>query len=90
MSYRSDRNRRVLNDPEPASISGEVVAEYLTRRGMPRMASWARDVHAAAVRMNQRIDELIAENRRLLERLHQYEPPPPRYEPVRTRSIYGE
>lgn len=72
------RYSRSTVDDEPSSISGSVVAEYLESRGRPRMAEhvrWMASRERDAARREQQLRDDYAA---LLERLHKYEPPPPR------------
>lgn len=69
---------------EPCTITGDVVAETLERHGYVNMAEFVRHLNGLVRDTNKREDRMRAMYHEVLDRLHQYEPPP-RYEPVSYR-----
>lgn len=61
---------------EPCTISADVVAEYLDRRGMVRMASFVRALGRDDREKNVMEQQFAERYNALLARLHAYEPPP--------------
>ena len=59
---------------EPAVINADVVATYLERMHMPRMASWARSIGNAIAREQFLAEEWQRRHSDVLKALRKYEP----------------
>jgi hypothetical protein len=73
--------RRAIED-EPVTIDGRNVASFLEEAGRPRMAEYVRWLTSSSADQGRREQQLRDAYARVLERLHEYEPPAPAHVPM--------